>query len=119
MTTLDEMWQRLTEHQPYADKYGYGADWMIMCKVHSRKAARVAARVAYAAEVERGGWMLFYTWAGEAAEAAGRAVQYTTSAYKDVSLHPNTRKAFDAIAVGIAADVVRHIKKAEQLYDNP
>ena len=49
MTTLDGMWQRLTEHQPYADKYGYGADWMIMCKTRKPEAAWDAARDAWTA----------------------------------------------------------------------
>ena len=44
MTTLDEMWQRLIRHQPYADKYGYGPEWMIMCKVRNHGAAWAARR---------------------------------------------------------------------------
>jgi hypothetical protein len=45
MTTLDEMWQRLAQHQPYADKYGYGPSWMIMCKVRNHGAVHAARRV--------------------------------------------------------------------------
>ena len=44
MTTLDEMWQRLAQHQPYADKYGYGPSWMIMCKVRNHGAAWAVRR---------------------------------------------------------------------------
>ena len=57
MTTLDEMWQRLTEHQPYADKYGYGPEWMIMCKTRKRRAAGAVSRVAFAATLVDTFWV--------------------------------------------------------------
>jgi hypothetical protein len=49
--TLDEMWQRLAQHQPYADERGYGEAWAKMCRERTPEAALDAARAAtYLAE---------------------------------------------------------------------
>jgi hypothetical protein len=50
MTTLHEMWVRLAQHQPYADKHGYGPAWATMCKKQTAEAARAAWDTALAAE---------------------------------------------------------------------
>ena len=46
--TIDQMWEQLTAHQPFADQRGYGEAWARMCEVKTPEAA----------------------WAAEAAEAA-------------------------------------------------
>lgn len=94
MTTLDEMWQRLAQHQPYADKYGYGPSWMIMCKVRSYKAAVSADNQVLH---EGASWDAAY-----AAYSASGAVSSLTTYL--VTVH--------------AASAVNYINKAEQLYDN-
>lgn len=53
---LDEMWNRLAQHQPYANQRGYGEAWERMCKARTPDAA---AAVEWAA--------------AEAGEAAARA----------------------------------------------
>jgi hypothetical protein len=61
--TLDEMWERLAQHQPYADERGYGPEWARMCEERTQEsmsaaaigtavaawAAKAAARAAWAA----------------------------------------------------------------------
>jgi hypothetical protein len=37
--TLDEMWERLEAHQPFADKRGYGPAWKQMCEERTRQTA--------------------------------------------------------------------------------
>jgi hypothetical protein len=37
--TLDEMWERLEAHQPFADKRGYGPAWKQMCQDRTRQTA--------------------------------------------------------------------------------
>jgi hypothetical protein len=37
--TLDEMWERLEAHQPFADKRGYGTAWRQMCEERTRQTA--------------------------------------------------------------------------------
>ena len=46
--TIDQMWEQLTAHQPFADQRGYGEAWARMCEEKTPEAA----------------------WAAEAAEAA-------------------------------------------------
>jgi hypothetical protein len=41
--TLEKMWERLTQHQPYADARGYGAAWARMCEARTPDAAEAAA----------------------------------------------------------------------------
>ena len=47
---LEEMWQRLAQHQPYADQRGYGPAWAAMCEQRTEGAAWAAAEAARAAE---------------------------------------------------------------------
>lgn len=41
--TLEEMWQRLAAHQPFADERGYGVAWARMCEERTPEAARIAS----------------------------------------------------------------------------
>jgi hypothetical protein len=41
--TLDEMWERLVQHQSFADANGYGPEWAQMCEERTAEAAWVAA----------------------------------------------------------------------------
>ena len=47
--TIDDMWQRLAQHQPFADARGYGPAWAEMCRERTPDAAVNAARAARAA----------------------------------------------------------------------
>jgi len=58
---LDDMWDRLAQHQPYADQRGYGPEWAKMCAERTSSAARAAWAAASEAE------------AAAAARAAARA----------------------------------------------
>ena len=44
--TLEEMWQRLEQHQPFANARGYGEAWVSMCREQTREAALNAAKAA-------------------------------------------------------------------------
>lgn len=59
---LEEMWARLAQHQPYADKHGYGTAWARMCAERTEDAA-LAARAA-------AGWAAGWAAAAKAAWAA-------------------------------------------------
>jgi hypothetical protein len=59
--TLEEMWQRLEQHQSYADQNGYGEAWAKMCAERTKYSANFAARRAS----HQGRWN-----AAHAAEAA-------------------------------------------------
>ena len=75
---LEEMWERLAQHQPYADRRGYGAAWARMCEQRTEAAAKEAAAAAAAwarmcaerseAAAEAAAWA-----AADAAEAAEAA----------------------------------------------
>jgi hypothetical protein len=41
--SLDKMWNRLAQHQPYADERGYGPAWAVMCEQRTEAAAWAAA----------------------------------------------------------------------------
>jgi len=55
--TIDQMWEKFAEHQPEADRLGYGPEWKRMCEQRTvnttagtaNLAARSAARAAYVA----------------------------------------------------------------------
>ena len=46
MTTLDQMWERLAQHQPKADELGYGKAWKRMCEERTEDAADRASEAA-------------------------------------------------------------------------
>ena len=39
---IDQMWERLAQHQPYADARGYGPEWARMCAERTPDAAWTA-----------------------------------------------------------------------------
>ena len=41
--TIDQMWEQLTAHQPFADQRGYGEAWARMCEEKTPEAAWAAA----------------------------------------------------------------------------
>jgi hypothetical protein len=43
---INEMWQRLAQHQSYADQRGYGEAWAKMCAERTKYSANFAARQA-------------------------------------------------------------------------
>lgn len=47
--TIEEMWARLAQHQPFADRRGYGPEWAKMCAERTETAAGTAQRMAVAA----------------------------------------------------------------------
>lgn len=64
---IDQMWERLAAHQPYADQRGYGEAWARMCAERTKdaaKAARAVASTAGAADAQ------YATWAAAEATAA-------------------------------------------------
>ena len=63
MTTIDQMWTRLAQHQPEADRRGYGEAWRRMCEERTKDAADAAAEAAVDAALA----------ADAAAEAAANA----------------------------------------------
>ena len=44
--TLDEMWERLAQHQSYADQKGYGEAWAKMCAERTQEASLAAGLAA-------------------------------------------------------------------------
>ena len=49
MTDLNEMWTELERYQPYADRRGFGDEWLRMTTERTEEAARVAWDAAYSA----------------------------------------------------------------------
>jgi len=97
---LEEMWQRLAQHQPYADRRGYGPEWARMCEDRTEAAAREAAWAAADAA-----WAAADAVAGADAEAAARAAaEKAADAAADVA---QARAAW-------AADAVWWIERAEE-----
>jgi hypothetical protein len=81
--TLDEMWQRLAQHQPFADANGFGSEWAKMCAERTQDtvweaayAAEQAAEVAWV-PVSEAVWSSFpEAPEDDAAYAAARAATY-------------------------------------------
>ena len=69
--TIDQMWERLAQHQPFADARGYGSEWARMCRERTPEAAKTAAEAAWAAAAA--------AWA-EAAEARAAAAEARAAA---------------------------------------
>ena len=53
---LDEMWDRLAQHQPIADVRGYGPAWAVMCAERTQDAAWAATRAAVQAAEAEAAW---------------------------------------------------------------
>ena len=67
--TLDEMWERLAQHQSYADQKGYGEAWAKMCAERTPEAVWAAWAAPEAA------WAIW-----TAAEAPNPAVEWIEKA---------------------------------------
>ena len=84
--TIEEMWIRLTAHQPFADQRGYGPEWAKMCAERTPDAAQEAAWAASDAAawalVARAEEAARAAWAQEAARAAARAAWAQAAAIK-------------------------------------
>ena len=76
--TLEEMWKRLDQHQPFADRRGYGPEWAAMCAEKTEAAAEAAA--AQAAEAAEEAWAKAETAAWAAADAAWAAADAVAGA---------------------------------------
>jgi len=96
--TVNEMWNHLAQHQPIADRRGYGDAWKTMCKERTVKAGRaaadaamVAANAAYSAKA--GKVAAEASWANRAATfAADATVKAAMTDY-------DAQRAIDAITV--------------------
>ena len=98
--TIDQMWQRLAQHQPYADARGYGPEWAEMCETRTPEAANAAADAAWKAAAAAWKAAAWEAWA--AADAAWNAADAAAEA--------------DAVRVAWAAwKAVEWIEKAEGL----
>ena len=64
--TIEQMWEKFAEHQPEADRLGYGAAWQRMCDERTEEAVDAAW---WAAWVARGAARAA-RWAAEAASWA-------------------------------------------------
>jgi hypothetical protein len=71
MKTIEQMWERLAQHQPEADKRGYGQVWKHMCNTRTMEAADAAGDAAWDAAGDAAGDAA--AWAACAAEAAAWA----------------------------------------------
>jgi len=77
MTTIDLMWEKFAEHQPEADKRGYGEAWHRMCEERTMETADMAAETADA---------VAGAWAAEAAAwYAARAAAWAARAAADAA----------------------------------
>jgi hypothetical protein len=70
--SIEQMWERLAQHQPFADERGYGEAWRRMCEERTEEAAWTATEaveeLAFATLAETA------AYASKAADAAGWAV---------------------------------------------
>jgi hypothetical protein len=75
--TIEQMWEKFAEHQPFADELGYGEAWRRMCDERTEDAAWAAADAAGWAAVRAAAWAadaaMWAAWAAEAARWAADA----------------------------------------------
>ena len=65
--SLDQMWDRLAQHQPFADERGYGKAWARMCEERTEAAVlAVSAEAALARDLAR---LMADSWRAWAAAA--------------------------------------------------
>jgi hypothetical protein len=83
MSDLNEMWARLEEYQPIADKRGYGNQWKQMCEKRTPEAAEKAEKAAEwcAACASDEAWAARAEAARAEAEAAEAEVAMEMAAY--------------------------------------
>ena len=77
--TIDDMWERLAQHQPYADQRGYGEAWAKMCEARTQGAAWAASEAASAAAARAAAWAARAARAAEESEEA-EAVEWVEKA---------------------------------------
>ena len=70
--TIDQMWEQLTAHQPFADQRGYGEAWARMCEEKTPEAAWAAEAAEAAADADADADA---AWAAAAVAAAVRAAK--------------------------------------------
>ena len=75
---IEEMWIRLTAHQPFASQWGYGEAWAKMCTERTPEAAK-DAEAAIWSELKAARCTGVATWAALAASAAEAMVRLETS----------------------------------------
>ena len=79
---LDRMWARLAEHQPCADRGGYGEAWARMCQKRTTEAVDVAAWAAATEAAAAEVWAAEDA-AAEAEAAAARAIRWIEMAEEE------------------------------------
>lgn len=84
----DQMWQRLTQHQPFADARGFGAMWAVMCAKRTPETAWVARDAAMSAKA----WS-----AADAAEWAAAATRGAASSTISAAMPYAAKRAVDWI----------------------
>jgi hypothetical protein len=74
MSTIDQMWQKFAEHQPVADRLGYGEAWRRMCEERTEEAMYAAYAAAWvpARAIDAAAAAASASSAVDAAYAAGR-----------------------------------------------
>ena len=92
MNAIDQMWTRLAQHQPEADRLGYGEAWRRMCEERTKGAAGAADAAAEARAADAAAWAAeaaawaadsadaAVVWAADAAVWAERAIDYVAEA---------------------------------------
>ena len=114
MTTIDQMWQKFAEHQPFADELGYGEAWKRMCEERTKDASDAAADVAKAAaDVAKAAANDAEAWAADAAAWAAEAAAWAADAAWAAADATWTDKA--ANAERWAESAISCIEKAEDL----
>ena len=105
MTTLDQMWTRLAQHQPFADERGYGPAWKRMCEERTEEAALAAGPLRAAASAAS-------AWAWSAARWAAKVSSWAEF-WADMS--PESAAASKAMGWDVvwAERAIEHIEKAE------
>jgi len=86
MKTIEQMWEKFAEHQPFADERGYGEAWRRMCEERTEDAADAAATAvdaaAWCAGAAAARWAAWSAaWAAAGVERwAERAIECITKA---------------------------------------
>lgn len=96
---LDQMWEELARYQPYAEKRGFGPEWLRMTTDKTSKAA-LGAELA-ASDVET------------AEELAATAAWWAARAVRSMALNREAR------AVLFAESSIEHITRAIELENKP
>lgn len=76
--TLDQMWNRLAEHQPYADKKGYGKEWEALRMERTHNTAQAVGDYLWVNKHHYAAWAAWS--AGWAMRDIAQAEMWTTKA---------------------------------------